>query len=638
MSLRSPPRPPRFRRRPPRRQRPRRRLGPTTTPIIPTRRSPCARPNATRGAVDDASIDVDNAGPLLSALLYGPMADLTQHPGTVPEVTYTVSNYFDGVVREYRGARVGHPAAMLSMSGIGSSERTRSMYLPNGHSPSRGTRPYLVPWWGVFDRGAGSVDCHDGGLLAWSGPLPVSSSAGVAGEERSITWSGCTSGNERRDGSIRVRRDPLPDGRDALSIAYDGLDVTLGEDGFHIVGTDTWPNGAGCDFAHPMHSYLLVESNRADSSILAENLSTTVIGVYGDGSPCMADGLYGNHVRGRLLHAAHGAVEVDTPTHLAHVSMNERYDVPVHVEPYAEAGQPRSGEFRGHLVMKGAAGSELALIYRSWTRFADAAGIGDYTLPEQEIARLEVHSGHRPPEVFRFAFDDVWAGVLNDVADADGDGAPAVWERLHGLDPGDGGDASLDPDGDGASSAEESRRASDPHAAEPLLTESDESIVFEVEKSSGSVRRLSNYAPPSAGPVFHADLRDSVRVSIPRGVPELRPNRHVLTITIDGEPRFLSGEADAYSRGSGSYRAGRKCDLSGDGRTIRCDLPAQHRCSSFSSRSGYENCNWGGLAPMTFAVTDTSGEAYTLTARVEAGPLDTNPTNDVVVVERPALP
>src|SRR5205085_11144337 len=37
------------------------------------------------------------------------------------------------------------------------------------------------------------------------------------------------------------------------------------------------------------------------------------------------------------------------------------------------------------------------------------------------------------------------------VVDTDGDGIPDFWENLYGLDPNNGADAAMDPDGDGVS-------------------------------------------------------------------------------------------------------------------------------------------------------------------------------------------
>ena len=48
------------------------------------------------------------------------------------------------------------------------------------------------------------------------------------------------------------------------------------------------------------------------------------------------------------------------------------------------------------------------------------------------------------------------------VLDADGDGLPDAWERLHGLNPGDAGDASADSDGDGFTNLEEFQAKTDP--------------------------------------------------------------------------------------------------------------------------------------------------------------------------------
>jgi hypothetical protein len=63
----------------------------------------------------------------------------------------------------------------------------------------------------------------------------------------------------------------------------------------------------------------------------------------------------------------------------------------------------------------------------------------------------------------RITFARVEEGWLLDYArDSDLDGMPDAWELLHGLAPGDPGDASLDPDRDGATNLDEFRAGTDP--------------------------------------------------------------------------------------------------------------------------------------------------------------------------------
>lgn len=51
------------------------------------------------------------------------------------------------------------------------------------------------------------------------------------------------------------------------------------------------------------------------------------------------------------------------------------------------------------------------------------------------------------------------------VLDADADGLPDVWEKLHGLNPGDAGDANADSDGDGFTNLEEFQAKTNPKDA-----------------------------------------------------------------------------------------------------------------------------------------------------------------------------
>ena len=594
------------------------------------------------GARAPARIDTGNAGTLMAAVRSGPMSDATRRPGSVPSVVRRAYNRWGDVIGEYRAVKAGHPAAWLSLSGIGAPESTASS--GGGSSPRGRGRPYAEPWWRVFDEpGNGGRACVDGGAVHWSEPLAVDGA--TASEERSVTFHGCAVAGGIVSGPVRLRRDPLPDGRDAYAVAYDGLVVDIADeadegeeaarDRYTVTGVDAWPGGAGCELARPRHSYLHVEADAPERSFFVENLETSVIGYHADPGLCAADGILSNHWRGRLLHGAHGAVDVATPTHLAHLSTSEYFDRVA--RPYRTL-RTDGPQFRGHLVLKGGQGSETSVIYRNHSPFEAVSGVGGYEVAYREVIDVEVHSGERAPSLFRFTIEDAWHGVLGDLADGDGDGAPNAWERLRGLDATDGADAFEDVDEDGASAADEARRATSPTRADPRNQDADERIVLSVSAAPDYVLQMSAGSSGQVDVIERDDLRDVARVSVPPpAFAELRPLRHRLTLSIDGTARFMSGRTLAYMAPYG-YSAPAGCALSADARRLSCDLAAERRCDGFTIHGGFYDCTEGGLVPRSFAVVDDTGEPYAITARLLPGPLDASPENDAVAVERPAVP
>ena len=575
--------------------------------------------NRYSGNISMARLDVDNAGEMLSALRSGPLSDATRFPGSVPKRKAEIYNRWGDLVEEIQIVTAGFPAAWLSLSNIGHSETP----LPGYATGYKYKQPYSHPFWRVFEnRENGSAQCSSGGLVVWSGALEIEGAPGS--EERSVTWSGCTLAGAVIEGSARMRADPLASGGYAYTVACDDLQFSFEEDHYVVVGVDAWPNGVGCDIAKPHHSYLLVEARNAGASFFVENLATSIIGHHADSRICSADGIFANHWQGRVIHSEHGAIEAWTPSHLAHLSTSEFYDR--YAEPYTQSG------ITGQLVLSGDLNSQVILIYRNGGRFDDVIGADEYVVAQRETAYIEVHPGDRTPTVFQFTMQDQWLGVTGDLADSDGDGSPNAWEQLHGLDSADGSDAVLDIDGDGATAAEESMRATSPNEFDLLTASADEQLELVVNDSPNYLLEESEHN--FVAPVYRDDLRDIVSVYIPPRDQEFYPTTHRFTLSIDGEPRFVAAIPLLDQLPFGGYARPEACELSLDARSIICDLPAERQCSGFSIRGGYYACLDGGLDWRRFAIVDTKGTPYTLTGTLHPGAFDLNPANDVVVIQR----
>lgn len=396
-----------------------------------------------------------------------------------------------------------------------------------------------------------------------------------------------------------------------LEIGYEDLRAHVGERLVTVTGSELRARRVDCRGQTVRRSTLLIEDSEAGRAVLLDSLRGTLLlreERSERASRCNASGA-ADSFSGAILYADAGRVDIASPVALDLQHFVSEADSPLSGEQADGASDSIAGAFE----LGGREGQRASLLFhRRELMPPETEGYLSLKKIERSVS-LESGREDVPVPLAHVSYAAFLAGALTDLEDADGDGLPNAWERVHGLNP-DIADASSDTDDDGRSALVEFAERTDPTDAHDRGLSIDERL--EVSVGAGRLRSLTDYSE-EIGMGFDVTARLFVESET------IAPEDFHFTLTLIGDARW----ADYILRSD-------VCESDQDRRVLHCDsvrVPIDHGRHGYGHGALY-NASGEPLELTVQAIAPSEGPLRVV-ARLFSGPLDADLGNDHAAAE-----